>query len=311
LVEEFVDGIGMDKKVRSGFGQGGLAFDQVDAYARSILSIVRALHHNNILHRDISPHNLICTTDLRKDPVLLDFGTVKEGFNQLSVQVLSSQIVKAGYSAPELALGLASPASDLYSVGATMLFLYTNVNPQYLLNPRAEVDEQNKAIQRITHARREVLRKALSYHPADRYQTADDMLAALTGKAIGLTVAKPHIVASGRKYELNGPMIIGRSHDKCGPECASKGFSNSPDIPINDAKQFVSRHHAKVQLDRNGMCWIEDLRTPSHTAIKKASGYAFEELGPGRGYKLQDGDIIALAYSKTKGPYLTASYHTK
>jgi len=306
LVLQFVEGTSMDQKYRP----TQPTHDQVVLYAEILLRVVKALHENNILHRDISPHNLISTLDPQSDPVLVDFGTAKVGFRQLSASVLAESVIqKAGYSAPELALGLASPSSDLYSVGATLLFLYTGQNPQYLL-ANYELNESHKAVQRIPIEHRQIIRKSLSYHPGNRYQTAEDMWAALAGKKIPV-VYQPHIVASGRKYVLSGQMIVGRQHRICTDDCRRKGYTRPPDIGVYDPERYVGRHHAKIQLAPNGVCWIEDLNSVSHTAIRKATKHGFEVLNPGRGYKLDDGDIIALAYSPTKGPYMTISYHAK
>jgi hypothetical protein len=171
-----------------------------------------------------------------------------------------------------------------------------------------ELDPDHKLVKKlIPEERRPILAKALNYIPGLRYQTADDMLTAMAGKAIA---KYPHIVASGRKYELRGTMFIGRDHPCPLPDCRTKGFWRAPDITINDPERYIGKHHAKIQLDHNGACWIEDLRAVSKTAIRRATVQRFEVLSPGRGYKLLDGDIIALAYSPTKGPYMTISYHS-
>ena len=308
LVLEFVSGKSMDDEFRSVKPSD---FGYIEEYSTEILGIVKALHQHNLLHRDISPHNLITTPEPQKDPVLIDFGTVKEGFNQLSPSALQwSQIVKPGYSAPELALGLASPSSDLYSVAATILFMYTGVNPQYLMNSQLQFDETRRTeLQRIPKDRLQVLKKAMSYQPSDRYQTADDMLNALGGRLI--QIAAPHIVASGRKFLVRNTMVIGRYHPQCHEDCRKKGFSTMPDISINDPESYIGRHHAKLKIGQNGECVLEDLHAVSGTAIRHAGNTAFELLQAGREYRLQDGDVIALAYSPTRGPYMTISYHAK
>lgn len=306
LVLEFVNGKSIDDEFRS---VSPSDFGYVEEYSTMILSVVRALHQNNILHRDISPHNLITTPEPEKDPVLIDFGTVKEGFNQLSPSAVQwSQIVKPGYSAPELGLGLASPSSDLYSVAATILFMYTGLNPQYLRNSAGNLDETRRGeLQRIPKDRLQILKKAMSYQPSDRFQTADDMLNALGGRII--QSAGPHIVASGRKFLIRGDLIIGKYHTPCGADCQRKGFSSVPDVAINDPESYISRHHARVKINQNRDCVIEDLHAVSGTAIRHAKSSIFERLQSGRDYRLQDGDVIALAYSLTKGPYMTMSYH--
>lgn len=310
LVLQYLDGASMDKKFRASSNQPVLSLEQADEYAIIILRVTMALHENNILHRDISPHNIISTFRADTDPVFIDFGTAKEGYNQLAASAIAESVIQHfGYSAPELNLGLASPSSDLYSVAATILFLYTGTSPQYLMTSKLLLDENHKTIQRIPEERRQILKKGLSYYPGDRYQTAEDMLNALGGNVV--LISEPHIVASGRKHPIKGLMVIGRAHQCPLPECRRKGFSSPPNIMVNDPERYVGKHHAKVQLDRKNVCWIEDIDSVSHTAIRKATGHDFEILKPRRGYKLMNGDIVALAYSPTKGPYMTISYHSK
>lgn len=305
LVIEFVYGKSIDDTFRA--PSPDLA--RIDEYAIRILSIVKSLHEINVLHRDISPHNLIATPDEDTDPVLIDFGTVKERFNQLAITGAQwSQIVKTGYSAPELALGLASPSSDLYSVAATLVFMFTGLNPQYLRDSSGELDEVHKPqLAKVPADRLRVLKKALSYHPADRYQTADDMLSAFAGRLRPLLT--PHIVAAGRKVPIKGSITVGKFH-QCYDDCRRKGFAGMPDIAINDPENYISRHHARIRVGVNGECYVEDLHAVSGTALRHSSSAVYERLRPEKEYPLHDGDVIALAYSPAKGPYMTVSYHT-
>ena len=303
LVLEFLDGKNLDDRFRSLSPPN----DQINEYARMILKIVRALHQKNILHRDISPHNLITSIDPSKNPALIDFGTVKEGFNQLAAPQWS-QIIKPGYSAPELTVGLASPGSDLYSTAATILFMHTGVNPQYLRTSIGELDEKKHQLQKIPPNQLQVLKKAMSYQPGDRYQTADDMLNALDGKFVQVTF--PHVVANGQKFLIQDQLTVGRQH-QCESDCKKKGFSNPPDVTINDPERFIGRHHVAIRLGKNGECYAKDLHSVSGTAVRHSSSRSFDKLLPTSEYRLSDGDVIALAYSATKGAYMTISYYVK
>jgi len=80
LVIEFINGGNFDDRYRE-FTRD---INRIDHYAKIILNVVKGLHQNNILHRDISPHNLINTPKPDRDPVLIDFGTAKDGFNQIA-----------------------------------------------------------------------------------------------------------------------------------------------------------------------------------------------------------------------------------
>jgi hypothetical protein len=128
---------------------------------------------------------------------------------------------------------------------------------------------------------------------------------------------QPSILAGGRQYPLVAPAVIGRAHVGCPLEdCRRKGFWTQPEIPILDKDRYVGKHHARLLVDSNGICWIEDLHSLNGTAILRASKKAraptffFERLTPGRGYMLVNGDLVALGFSPARGPYVTLSYHT-
>ncbi|MFG2076663.1 serine/threonine-protein kinase [Nonomuraea maritima] len=88
---------------------------------RQILGALRAVHAKGILHRDVKPSNVLVTEDRA---VLTDFGLAAlEG--DVSITQAGIVLGSAGYIAPERVLGAkASPAADLWSLGAT---LYTAV----------------------------------------------------------------------------------------------------------------------------------------------------------------------------------------
>ncbi|UBU12339.1 serine/threonine-protein kinase [Nonomuraea gerenzanensis] len=88
---------------------------------RQILGALRAVHAKGILHRDVKPSNVLVTEDRA---VLTDFGLAAlEG--DVSITQAGIVLGSAGYIAPERVLGSkASPAADLWSLGAT---LYTAV----------------------------------------------------------------------------------------------------------------------------------------------------------------------------------------
>jgi hypothetical protein len=125
-----------------------------------------------------------------------------------------------------------------------------------------------------------------------------------------------HLLAGGREYPLIGPLIIGRGHSCPSDACRRRGFWRPPDVAIRDDPSYVSRHHAKVQLDSRGNCWIEDLYSLNGTAIlrveqsptESTSPSYFEPLSPGRGYRLLYGDIVALAYAHSRGPYYMITF---
>src|SRR5437879_13751428 len=84
------------------------------------------LHGRSVIHRDLEPKNMFL--DAHREVVLIDFGAAKKEFHQF--QGSGTVIYTPGWGAPEQNLGEATPASDLYSVGAVLFFLLTTQDPQ-------------------------------------------------------------------------------------------------------------------------------------------------------------------------------------
>jgi tRNA A-37 threonylcarbamoyl transferase component Bud32 len=100
---------------------GPLPPRRVAEIGRQVLGALRAVHAKGILHRDVKPSNVLVADDRT---VLTDFGLAAlEG--DASITQAGIVLGSAGYIAPERVLGdRASPAADLWSLGAT---LYTAV----------------------------------------------------------------------------------------------------------------------------------------------------------------------------------------
>lgn len=104
---------------------------EVKNIARQILSILDYLHSLDppVIHRDIKPENIICSQD--GTIFLVDFGGVKNTYHNTLMQG-STVVGTYGYMSPEQFRGKALPATDLYSLGATLLFLLTHRSPAEL-----------------------------------------------------------------------------------------------------------------------------------------------------------------------------------
>ncbi len=113
---------------------------EVKEIARQILEILIYLHGQNppVIHRDIKPSNILL--DIKPDNIqvyLIDFGAVKT----ITSSNLEHTVVGTyGYMAPEQFGGSAVPASDLYSLGATLIHCCTGTHP-------ADLPQNNLKIQ--------------------------------------------------------------------------------------------------------------------------------------------------------------------
>jgi serine/threonine protein kinase len=92
---------------------------ELDRIVQPLLSALEEVHRNNMMHRDISPDNLLIRQD--GTPVLIDFGSAREQIRGRARAL--SAIVKHGYSPPEQYTSkpeLQGPWTDIYALSATL-----------------------------------------------------------------------------------------------------------------------------------------------------------------------------------------------
>ncbi|MBE9475514.1 MAG: serine/threonine protein kinase [Proteobacteria bacterium] len=104
--------------------------DDIIEITLKILDAMSYIHATDMLHRDISPDNILI--DNRGEPKIIDFGASKEDVSKAS-RALSAQlqIVKEGYSPQEFYIegSKQTPASDLYGIAASLYHCITGEVP--------------------------------------------------------------------------------------------------------------------------------------------------------------------------------------
>ncbi len=102
---------------------------EVKALLKGVLRAVGFTHRKGMLHRDISPDNILIGEDLR--PVLIDFGAAREIARKDGRTHAALRAVKDGYSPQEFYISGSEqgPSSDLYSLGATFYHLIAGEAP--------------------------------------------------------------------------------------------------------------------------------------------------------------------------------------
>ncbi|MEH1818441.1 MAG: serine/threonine-protein kinase [Nostoc sp.] len=181
LVQDYVDGDNYYQLIEQRESQGKTFSEaEVITLLQQILPVLSYIHSQDVVHRDISPDNLICR---RSDnlPVLIDFGGVKQlpasqGFWRTKLVGNNTLLGKKGYAPEEqLRQGQAFFSSDLYSLAVTALVLLTGKEPQKLYDSYQGIWRWGKEIQVSSHLEA-VLKKMLAYKPSDRYQRAEQIL---------------------------------------------------------------------------------------------------------------------------------------
>jgi serine/threonine protein kinase len=123
LVCKYIPGKSLAEIINSGYRW---STDEVLGIARSVLQILEYLHTQSppVIHRDIKPSNIILGEDGKV--YLIDFGAVQGRTNSQSTMTIVGSF---GYMAPEQFAGKSVPATDFYSLGQTVVFLLSGVDP--------------------------------------------------------------------------------------------------------------------------------------------------------------------------------------
>lgn len=187
LVQDYVEGPTYHEVLNQRKQQGQhFSEAEVKRFLQQMLPVLAHIHAKGIIHRDISPDNII-QRQADQLPVLIDFGVVKEVVTRMQLSPAeaagsvsqATTVGKAGYAPSEqMQTGKAYPSSDLYALAVTAIVLLTGREPQTLF------DDVNFAwnwqpLVTVTPGFAAVLNKALQYRPSDRYQSVSQMAQAL------------------------------------------------------------------------------------------------------------------------------------
>ena len=150
--------------------------------AMQIASALETAHKNNIVHRDIKPHNIIITEDgIAK---VTDFGIAKAVSNS-TITAFGTTIGSVHYFSPEQARGgYTDSKSDIYSLGIVMYEMLTGRVPfdadtpvsVALKHMQEEPIPPIEVNPKIPKAVNDIIMKAIRKDTTLRYQTATDML---------------------------------------------------------------------------------------------------------------------------------------
>ena len=177
LVQELIEGLTLRQRVRQ---ESALSEGTVRELLVNLLSVLTYIHEQNIIHRDIKPDNIIIRLRDHK-PVLIDFGIVKEVLRVSADGSPTSSVMAGtpGYTSLEQAAGRPIFASDLYSLGATAIFLLTGKNPQQMVDLTTGRINWQPHAPKVSSSLTTILDKATEAVARDRYQTARQMREAL------------------------------------------------------------------------------------------------------------------------------------
>ncbi len=175
LVMKYISGGDLASRMRAAVG-GRIDEKTVTDWSMQVADVLDYLHSRPkpIIYRDLKPANLMIDGNTGR-VMLIDFG-IARWVSQQEKGVTA--VGTMGYAPPELFSGRVQPASDVYSLGATMFHLLTAADPQdnpllifdFTKNPRPR-----QIAPSISTEMEQILMKAVEYRPEDRYRTAGEM----------------------------------------------------------------------------------------------------------------------------------------
>jgi serine/threonine protein kinase len=166
-------------------------------FLQQMLPVLDNIHSQGIIHRDISPDNMILR-EVDQMPVLIDFGVVKAGVHNLEAEDSEAgqhgtTVGKAGYAPNEqLQTGEAYANSDLYALAVTVVVMMTGRKPESLIDKSTMTWKWQQWLPTISPWFAKVLMRMMSYRPTNRYQSAKEVLHALRSVAelVGINAAE-------------------------------------------------------------------------------------------------------------------------
>ena len=176
-VMEYVDGGSLSDKVKAG------ALPEADAlrYIRQVATALNFVHGKRMMHLDVKPSNILLNEN--DEAVLIDFGLAKQ-YDDAGSQTSTTPVgISHGYAPMEQykrgGLGTFSPATDIYSLGATLYKLVTGLTP-----PEAgDVNDDGLPAlpQHISASVRAAVEAAMQPRRKDRPQSIGEFLSLLEG----------------------------------------------------------------------------------------------------------------------------------
>lgn len=228
LVQQFIEGQNLYQELQR---QGIFSEDKIREVLRDILPLLKFIHERQVIHRDLTPTNII-RRQIDGKLVLIDFGIAKQ-ITESSASQPGTKIGTEGYAPLEqLRNGQVFPASDIYSLGATCIYLMTQVKPDSLYNPLNGQwiwrDYLRKKGSDVSDHLAQILDKMLKDWVNDRYQSADIVLEDLN--VVGWEPASPKNPESARPSTVTPPPAVSRQP---APNPSVSGRLNVAKTPVS------------------------------------------------------------------------------
>ena len=215
VIEEYAAGITLDEYVKS---YGCRTEKQAANYMIQLCNVLQLLHGHNIVHRDITPNNIIVTLDGYVKLIDFDIARIRKPDRVQDTTILGT----VGFAAPEqFGFTQTDSRTDIYALGVVLNYMLTGKLPgecKYQTQPFSQIIE-----------------KATALDPAGRFSDVGQIAAILmAGRAVTAKVGAAKPAASRTAPAKTAPAKSGTVK----PVPAKSGAAHLPDLP--DSTEHMS-----------------------------------------------------------------------
>ena len=180
IVMELIDGKSLSQVIEE---KGKLDYNEAISIAKQVASALSLAHKNQIIHRDVKPHNILITNS--GTAKLADFGIARAVSRESLAEGSEKIMGSVHYFSPEQARGAyVDERSDLYSLGIVLFEMLTGKVPFDGDNPISialmhinnKVPTVCEIVKGIPPQLEKVIEKATSKYQSDRYKSADEII---------------------------------------------------------------------------------------------------------------------------------------
>ena len=234
MTTELVEGSTLEALLKAGSMDTGKAVD----YTAQVLSALVYAHANGIVHRNLSPVDMIVTE--RGALKLMDFGLAKM-YADPSLTQAGTMIGSLHYTAPEQVKGLPTldERTDIYAMGA---ILYELLSGHKLFESKGQFEVMQAHVQEdppapstinpaLSEALSQVAMRALAKEPAERFQTAVQFRSALQAGAAEAVQAQPSPARDAQPTAVGADAGVELPDGDPGAWPTTPGFDGGPTEP--------------------------------------------------------------------------------